>query len=143
MPSEGTLFVGQWSAKTGMDLEKEAPNVVTTKHFHELLRSGYLAEVVCTEEAYKKAAVWYGEWIVRVVNADGTFEKLVSSTRMPSTSKESIRIRTAKTANGLISFLHAAGFRHPVIPMEEGGRQILSLGDNPDTSIDGFTDDDD
>lgn len=118
-----------------MDIEKEAPNVVTTKHFHELLRSGYLAEVVCTETAYKKAAVWYGEWVVRVVNAEGTFEKLVSSTRMPATSKESIRIRTAKTANGLISFLHAAGFRHPVIPLEEGGRQIMSLVENPADAI--------
>jgi hypothetical protein len=125
-----------------MDIEKEAPNVVTTKHFHELLRSGYLAEVVCTEKAYKKAAVWYGEWVVRVVNAEGTFEKLVSSTRMPSTSKENIKIRTAKTANGLISFLHAAGFRHPVIPLEEGGRQVLSLSENPATTIGGNTDSD-
>lgn len=119
----------------GMDIEKEAPNVVTTKHFHELLRSGYLAEIVCTEKAYKKAAVWYGSWVVRVVNADGTFEKLITSTRLPNTSKESIKIRTAKTANGLISFLAAAGFSHPVIPLEEGGRQIMSLEISPTTEI--------
>ncbi|ASM75094.1 MULTISPECIES: hypothetical protein [Roseobacteraceae] len=119
-----------------MDLDKEAPNVVTTKHFHELLRSGFQAEVVCTEDAYKKAAVWYGEWVVRVVNADGTFEKHISSTRMPSTPGENIKIRTAKTANGLISLLHAAGFRIPAIPMEKGTRQILSLGDNPATPSD-------
>ena len=130
-------------ARVGMDIDKEAPNVVTTKHFHELLRSGYMAEVVCTQKAYKKAAVWYGEWVVRVVNADRTFERLVSSTRMPSTAQESIRIRTAKTANGLISFLVAAGFSHPVIPMEEGGRDILSLGENPADAIDDLTDSDD
>jgi hypothetical protein len=120
----------------GTDIEKEAPNVVTTKHFHELLRSGYLAEIVCTQAAYKKAAVWYGEWIVRVVNADGTFEKLVSSTRQPATAKENIRIRTAKTANGLISFLHAAGFTHPVVPLEEGGRHVLELPEHLQTGGD-------
>lgn len=110
-----------------MDLEKEAPNVVTTKHFHELLRSGYLAEIVCTKAAYKKAAVWYGEWIVRVVDADGSFEKLVTSTRFPGSAGEEIKIRRAKTANGLISFLQTAGFTHPTIPLEEGGRQIMRL----------------
>lgn len=127
----------------GLDIGKEAPNVVTTKHFHELLRAGYLAEVVCTQKAYKKAAFWYGEWVVRVVNAEGTFERLVSSTRLPSTAQENIKIRTAKTANGLISFLHAAGFRHPVVPMEEGGRQILALGENPADSITDSTDSND
>ena len=122
--------------ETGMGIDKEAPNVVTTKHFHDLLRSGYLAEVVCTQTAYKKAAFWYGEWLIRVVNADRTYEKYVSAIRAPRTTNERIQIRTAKTINGLVSILHDAGFRHPTIPLEEGGRQILSLAENPATSTD-------
>lgn len=114
----------------GSHIEKEAPNVVTTKYFKELLRSGYLAEVVCTKEAFKKSAVWYGEWIVRVVDSDGTFERLVASTRLPGQAEEEIRIRTHKTANGLISFLEAAGFTHPTVPLKEGGRQIMRLPDD-------------
>lgn len=117
--------------EAGMGIEKEAPNVVTTKYFHDLIRSGYLAEVVCTETAYKKAAFWYGEWQIRVVNEDRTFEMYLSTATREAAP---VKIRTAKTINGLVSILHEAGFRQVCIPLEEGGRQILSLSENSATS---------
>ena len=37
-----------------MDLDKEAPNVVTEPRFRDLVASGYRVEVVCKEDAFKK-----------------------------------------------------------------------------------------
>lgn len=120
----------------GMNLQKEAPNVVTTPVFHELIRNGYHAEVVCQSAGFKKASVWYAEWIVRVISPDGSVEKLVASTTLPSSGTEEIRIRTFKTANGLISFLHAAGFMYPTIPLVEGGRHVHILPKDAPAAVD-------
>lgn len=116
-----------------IELEKEAPNVVTEPRFRKLIASGYLAEVVCQVTAYRKASVWYGEWIVRVVNPEGTFEKLLVTTPRRVDDMDEIKIRVFKTINGLSSFMHEAGFTHLDIPFFFGGRTIQSL---PKASLD-------
>lgn len=115
----------------GIEIDKEAPNVVTETLFKSLMRSGYQAEVVCKAEATKKSAVWYGIWIIRVVNKDRTFEKLLVPARQSAGAEDEIRIREFKTANGLISFMQGVGFTQVNIPLNEGGRSshILSSED--------------
>lgn len=125
----------------GMDLEKEAPNVVTTQAFQKLIRDGYQAEVVCQSTAFKKANVWYAEWIIRVIKPDRSTIKLLASTTIPTNGIEEIRIRTFKTANGLISFLHTAGYTSANIPFEAGEARIQTLpNDARDVSNDKETD---
>ena len=111
----------------GKYLNKEAPNVVTETLFRSLMRSGYLAEVVCKTEATKKSAVWYGLWIIRVVNQDRSFEKLLVPARQRANADDEVRIREFKTANGLISFMQGIGFTHVNIPLKEGGRSTHVL----------------
>ena len=111
----------------GKYLNKEAPNVVTETLFRSLMRSGYLAEVVCKTEATKKSAVWYGLWIIRVVNQDRSFEKLLVPARQRANAEDEVRIREFKTANGLISFMQNIGFTHVNIPLKEGGRSTHVL----------------
>ena len=111
----------------GTDLNKEAPNVVTETLFRSLIHSGYQAEVVCKTSAHKKAAVWYGVWIIRVVNQDRTYEKLLVPARKRAKQEDEISLRTFKTANGLISFLQGIGFTHVNIPLQEGGRSTHVL----------------
>ena len=60
--------------------------------------------------ATKKAAVWYGIWIIRVVNKERTYEKLLVPARKKLGDDDEIAVRTFKTANGLISFLESMGF---------------------------------
>jgi hypothetical protein len=93
------------------DLNKEAPNVVTETQFRVLLQQGYQAEVVCKTPAFRKNAVWYGEWFIRAVTEDRSVEKL----------------RLFKTANGLISFLEGFGFDPIHIPLRKGGRALHVL----------------
>lgn len=116
-------------------MRTEAPNVVTTKQFQALLREGYLAEVLANEDAHKVSSVWYGSWIVRVVNEERTYERLVSSTRLPETASEQVRVRVHKTANGLISFLEAAGITHPTVPLKKGGRHAHRLPKKESTAF--------
>ncbi len=111
------------------DITKEAPNVVTEIHFKTLMHSGYQAEVVCRTTATKKAAVWYGIWIIRVVNKERTYEKLLVPARKKLGDDDEIAVRTFKTANGLISFLESMGFPQINIPMVEGGRTTHVLPD--------------
>ncbi|MFC0199685.1 hypothetical protein [Paracoccus rhizosphaerae] len=113
------------------ELNKEAPNVVTEPRFRKLIASGYLAEVVCQVAAYRKASVWYGEWIIRVVNSEGTFEKLLVTTPRRVDDMDEIKVRVFKTINGLSSFMHEAGFAHLDIPFFSGGRTIQSVSEKP------------
>lgn len=109
------------------ELEKETPNVVTEPRFRQLVANGYHAEVVCQGAAYRKASVWYGEWIVRVVNAEGTFEKLLVTTPRRVGDMDEIKVRVFKTINGLSSFMHEVGFAHLDVPFFLGDRTIQSL----------------
>lgn len=111
------------------DIIKEAPNVVTENPFKSLIFSGFQAEVVCRIAAHKKAAMWYGEWIIRVVNQDRTYERILVSARSRA-SEEEIIVRTFKTINGLVSFLDPLGFTHINVPMDEGCRSTLVLPDD-------------
>lgn len=109
------------------ELNKETPNVVTEPKFRQLVANGYHAEIVCQAAAYRKASVWYGEWIVRVVNLEGTFEKLLVTTPRRVGDMDEIKVRVFKTINGLSSFMHEVGFAHLDIPFLFGGRTIQSL----------------
>ncbi len=103
-----------------IDLEKEAPNVVTEPRFRDLVESGYQAEVVCKVDAHKKGPSWYGLWIVRAVSDEG-MEKLLVTARTRTTFND-IKIREFKTVTGVVSFLIGMGFRNANIPLEEGQR---------------------
>ncbi|UWQ77410.1 hypothetical protein [Leisingera sp. M658] len=132
MPEEGALFANlKESADVGTDLSKETPNVVTETLFRSLVGNGYQAEVVSRVAAHKKAAVWYGEWIIRVVNQDRTYEKtLVPARKRANAQEDEITVRVFKTANGLISFMQGVGFEHVDIPLVAGGRSIHTLTNN-------------
>ena len=108
-----------------MDLDKEAPNVVTEPRFRDLVISGYRVEVVCKEDAYKKGPNWHGVWILRAVSDDGV-EKLLVTART-RTSRNDIKIREIKTVTGIISFLQGIGFSHTDIPLEKGKRTVQKL----------------
>lgn len=130
VPEKGATAANRKEAQgVANDINKEAPNVVTETHFKTLMHSGYQAEVVCRTTAHKKAAVWYGIWIIRVVNKDRSYEKLLVPARKKLGDDDEIAVRTFKTANGLISFLESMGFPQINIPMVEGGRTIHVLPD--------------
>lgn len=116
------------------NFSKEAPNVVTETQFKLLLRQGYKAEVVCRSAAFRKAAVWYGEWFIRVVSSDGSVEKLLVPFPRGGPQNEEIPLRMFKTANGLISFLDGMGFDQARLPLREGGREVLILPQVPEVS---------
>ncbi len=119
----------------GTDLEKEAPNVVTEPGFRHLLANGYQAEVVCKAEAYRKASVWYGEWIIHVINDQQTFEKVLVTTPRRVGDVDEVKVRIFKTINGLVSFMHEMGLSHLDVPFQRGGRSRQSLPDDAgDTS---------
>ncbi len=108
-----------------MDLEQEAPNVVTESGFRDLVESGHRVEVVCKESAFKKGPSWHGVWILRVVS-DAGVEKLLVTART-RTSRNDIKIREIKTVTGVISFLQGIGFSHADVPLEEGKRTVQKL----------------
>ncbi len=108
-----------------MDLEQEAPNVVTESRFRDLAASGYRVEVVCKADAFKKGPNWHGVWILRAVSDDGV-EKLLVTART-RTSHNDIKIREIKTITGVVSFLQGIGFSHADIPLEEGKRTVQKL----------------
>lgn len=103
-----------------MSHQEEALNVVTETQFKSLIEAGYRAEVVCTEDAYRRASIWYGVWIVRVIHEDGT-EKVLVTTRHNAEQK-GIFTRTFRTTNGLISFLDNMGFEQVNIPLKKERR---------------------
>jgi hypothetical protein len=109
------------------DLEKEAPNVVTEPRFRELLAQGYQAEVLCRSAAYYKSAVWYGAWVLRVVDKDGTFERLLVNIPRRVTGEPEVAVKVFKTVNGLTTFMARMGFTHVHVPLLEGGRSSLAL----------------
>lgn len=74
-------------------------NAVLEAEFLDLIRQGHVAEVVARAVATRKAAVWYGDWIIRLTDREGSFEKYLAVTRGER------QIRSFKTANGLISFM--------------------------------------
>jgi hypothetical protein len=108
-------------------LSNEAPNVVTEIKFRSLIEEGYHAEVYSHAAAFRKSAVWYGEWTIRVVNEDRTFERMLVVGRTAKGDDGEIRIREFKTANGLISFLVGLGYTNANIPLGEGGRSLHVL----------------
>ena len=114
----------------GSNLQKETPNVVTETFFRSLMLNAFQAEVVCRKAAHKKAAVWYGEWIIRVVDQEHSSERLLVPARQNSGKADEVAARTFKTANGLISFLESFGFSHVSIPLHEGGRSTHVLPDS-------------
>ncbi|MEH6523722.1 hypothetical protein [Sulfitobacter sp.] len=109
--------------------DNEAPNVITETRFRTLMQSGYLAEVYCQSSAYNKSAVWYGKWVIRIIDEDRTFMKLLVPARSMSDKHDEIRIREFKTANGLISFLASMGCTHANVPLQEGGVSTHTLPD--------------
>lgn len=108
-----------------MDLEQEAPNVVTEAGFRALVESGHRVEVICKEDAFKKGPNWHGVWIMRTVS-DAGVEKLLVTART-RTSRNDIKIREIRTVTGVISFLQGVGFSHADIPLEEGKRTVHKL----------------
>ena len=113
------------------DLQKEAPNVVTEARFRQLLAEGHHAEVVCREDAYTKAGVWYGEWIVRAVDPERSIEKLLVNIprRLAADSDKVITVKVFKTINGLTTFMSRVGFMHIHAPLHRGGRSTQTLPD--------------
>ena len=108
-----------------MDLEKEAPNVVTEPRFRDLAACGYRVEVICKEDAFRKGPSWHGVWILRVVSDDGV-EKLLVTART-RTTRNDIKIREIKTVTGVVSFLQGIGFTHADVPLAEGKRTVHKL----------------
>lgn len=117
------------------DLQKEAPNVVTELEFHQLLRMGYKGEIICEADAYFKAAVWYGEWSVRISNSDGTFRKTLATYPRTAGQDPHVRFKMFKTINATASFMHRMGFKEFTIPFFEGGETVHILpAEDRDTS---------
>jgi len=118
------------SATVDMDLEKEAPNVVTEAGFRDLIESGYHVEVVCKEDASRKNSVWHGVWILRAVNDDGVEKQLV--TARARRGGDYIKVRKFKTVTGLVSFLIDLGFTVIAFPVLEGQRWTFTLSQEED-----------
>lgn len=108
-------------------LKREDSNVVTESLLQHLLQKGYLAEVVCSVAMHKKNNAWYGEWFIRVINQDRTYEKLLVPARSRTTTGDEIVARTFKTVTGLLSFLKSVGLSSGHVPFEEGGREIHKI----------------
>ena len=99
-----------------MGQEKEAPNVVTEQKLRDDLRCGYSVDVLAEEDASKRHNVWYGLWVVRSVSPDGQQDKPLV------VSGNSLRTRTFKTLNGLVSFLADIGCKSVTIGLYKGER---------------------
>lgn len=99
-----------------MTWKVDAPNVVTEARFRELIESGYSADVLCQETAYKKGPTYHGIWIMRAVSDDGA-EKLLVTARNTSSD---IKIREFKTITGVVSFFIGIGFPRANVPLFEG-----------------------
>ena len=106
------------SVTAAMNLEVEAPNVVTEARFRELVEGGDRAEILCKESAHKKGPSYYGTWIMRTSSDEGVAKFLV--TARTRTSHSDIKIREFKTITGVVSFLVGIGFAHADVPLEKG-----------------------
>ena len=103
--------------------------------FRQLLRMGYQAQVLCVGDAYYKAAVWYGEWTVRVVSDDGRVSKTLVVFPRRAGEVQEIKIKVFRTINGCASFMHRMGFADFTVPFFEGGQSNHTLPvESEDTS---------
>lgn len=118
-----------------MDLEQEAPNVVTEAGFRDLIESGYHVEVICKEDAYRKNSVWHGLWVLRAVSDEGVEKQLV--TARARGGGDYIQVRTFKTVTGLVSFLIDLGFSVVAFPVFEGQRWNYTLSEMEGSDSDG------
>jgi hypothetical protein len=110
-----------------IDLSREAPDVVTEARFRSLLAEGFDAEVFCKADAYCKASVWYGEWIMWATRSDDPRKKVLVTVPRSAEVPGEIKFRVFKTINGLVSFLERMGFEDLHIPLKEGGQATHSL----------------
>lgn len=60
-----------------MATNTEEPNVVTETQLKEKLQQGFMVEVVATKNAEKVKAFWYGNWFVRLVSPDRSYERIL------------------------------------------------------------------
>ncbi len=109
-----------------IEFEKDAPNVVTEARLRQLLAEGRQAEIVALGNAVRTKGNWYGRWIVRVVNDDRSFERLLVKVPRQAMA-EGLEPRVFKTLNGLFSFMLDLGFVHVDVPCHEGGRTVQTL----------------
>ena len=93
---------------------QEAPNVVSEEVCRKLVASGWQLQVICVSSAEKKHANYFGLWGIRVISPDGQFERTLV------TARRDMQMRTFKTLNGLVGFLHDLGFKVPRVPLEQG-----------------------
>ena len=121
------VFIATETRSLSIDLNKEAPNVVTELQFKNLLRRGYLGDVIAQDEPFRKGSFWYGTWICSVVDAKRSTELFLVPMRTKDSASEAITIREFKTANGLISFLHKIGMQTVSVPMQKGARASHKL----------------
>ena len=107
-----------------------AKTLVQEAELIALVRKGYVIEVIAQEAPFKKAATWYGEWIVRLTDDHESFEAYLVTAR--GCASKSFRI--IKTVNGLLSFMTGLGFATVGIPMEKGERSRHQLQSKAVTS---------
>ena len=92
-----------------------------------LLEEGRGIEVVALADPYFKAAVWYGEWAIRVPGrpGEGALHLATARGRPPRSP------RVFKTINGLVSVLQELGIETAGIPMRKDRAVALSAGPAP------------
>lgn len=112
-------------ALTMENRKEEAPNVVTEPRFRELLSQGFVAEIICQADCNKRNGHWYGEWILRAIDGDGTKARLL--VKVPRYANLDVEARVFKTVNGLLSFMLELGFATANIPVREGHRTINTV----------------
>lgn len=109
----------------GVEPYQEEPNVVSETQLQDLVQRGFHVEVVAAIDATKVSSVWFGLWFARVVSEDRSVEKLLTTAR--TVNGVGFERREFKTANGLVSFLHRAGFKTSSVPLYAGGRETHVL----------------
>lgn len=116
-----------------INLNRDAPNVVTELQFNVLLRSGHYVDIIARGEPERRGAFWYGDWIIVVVSEDRKVERVLVPARNRDYDQQEIRFREFKTANGLLSFMYKFGFREVRVPMARNGRSphLLLVDDVP------------
>lgn len=95
---------------------EEAPNVVSEEGCKQLLAEGWQMDVVCLASADKRHANYYGQWGIRFASPDERYERYLV------TARKLMEMRTFKTINGLVSFIHDFGVDAPHVPMQKGMR---------------------
>lgn len=100
---------------------------MTEARFRQLMRRGYLAEVICTVDTDRTNGKWHGEWIVRAIDKDGTFKKVLVKMPRHAAEDADLEPRRFKTVDGLYSFMMNVGFTHVHVPAYKGGRSVQAL----------------